>query len=219
MPPYRILSIDGGGVRGVFAAALLERVAEIDPQTLARVDLCAGTSTGGLIALGIADRMPPEAIVALFAENGGKIFSARFLKSLRDLNGFVGAEYRHHYLKDLVEATFGERTLADLPGKVLIPAFALDSGDSNGRPRSWVPKIFHNLEGSDTAGEKIVDVALRTSAAPMYFPSYQGHIDGGVIANNPSLVALTSVRSHDPSRSLDDLRAHAVDAKGAEGGE
>jgi len=210
LPAYRILSIDGGGIRGVFAAALLERVAGADAGSLDRIDLCSGTSTGGLIALGLADGMDPEAIVSLFAENGRKIFSARFLKSLRDLNGFVGAEYRHHYLRDLLEATFGDRTLADIPRRVLIPAFALDSGSSNGRPRSWVPRIFHNLEGSDTAGERIVDVALRTSAAPMYFPTYQGHIDGGVIANNPSLVALTSVRAHEPSRSLDEFRLLSV---------
>lgn len=215
MEPYRIVSIDGGGVRGIFAAALLEKIHHEAPEALARADLLAGTSTGGLIVLSLAYGMSPEEIVRLFEENGKRIFSGTFLGSIKDLNGFVGPEYRFNFLKGLLEERFGDTRLGDLERHVVIPAFSLDNlgpdGKPTGGPRSWHPRFLHNLPHDETYhGERLVDVALRTSAAPMYFPTYQGHIDGGVVANNPSLAAVTTVRRAAPDRSLASFRLLSI---------
>jgi hypothetical protein len=76
----------------------------------------------------------------------------------------------------------------------------------------WKPKFFHNFKGADSDGrEKIADVALRTSAAPTYFPAYQGYVDGGVVANNPAMAALA--QAIDPGtggQQLADLRIFSV---------
>ena len=71
--------------------------------------------------------------------------------------------------------------------------------------RHWKPKFFHNLErgGSKDGGELVVDVALRTSAAPTYFPSYQGYVDGGVVANNPTMAALAQALDTDIEAEVD----------------
>jgi len=211
MQPYRILSVDGGGVRGIFAAAMLEKLRTLREDALDRTDLMAGTSTGGIVVLGLAHGLSPREIVGIFSEHSEKIFSGTFLASLKNANGFYRPEYRHRYLKELLESVFGEARLGDLERGVLIPAFALDNGTSNGMPRSWHLRVFHNLPGDGSShAERVVDVALRTSAAPMYFPTYQGHIDGGVVANNPALAALTHVRSGAGAPPVDQLRLLSV---------
>ncbi len=194
--PYRILSLDGGGVRGVFTTTLLARLEAAAPF-LAKVDLFAGTSTGGIIALGLAAGLVPDDLTRLYLENMARIFPESHLDGLAFLAKLVAAPYGNAVLRRALTETFegrGLRTLGDLSRRVLVPTFDLDSSTgpaSRPGPRRWKPKFFHNFPGPGSdAGEGIVDVALRTSAAPTYFPSYQGFVDGGVIANNPSMVAL-----------------------------
>jgi hypothetical protein len=81
--------------------------------------------------------------------------------------------------------------LADLQKKVLIPTFDLDNEDKDSR--NWKPKFLHNFTRPGNDGHvSVVDAALRTSAAPTYFPSYQGFIDGGVVVNNPAMCAVAN---------------------------
>jgi patatin-like phospholipase/acyl hydrolase len=193
---YHILSLDGGGIRGVFTTTLLSRLEAAAPF-LATVDLFAGTSTGGIIALGLAAGLTPDELTDLYLGIGAEIFPESRLGQLAILGKLVTAPYDNAVLKRALTDVFsrrGLRTLGDLQRRVLVPTFDLDSGEgpaSKAGRSTWKPKFFHNFpgEGSDAA-EPIVDVALRTSAAPTYFPSYQGFVDGGVIANNPSMVAL-----------------------------
>jgi patatin-like phospholipase/acyl hydrolase len=193
---YRILALDGGGVRGVFTTTLLGRLEAARPF-LAKVDLLAGTSTGGIIALGLAAGMAPEELTGLYLDTDARIFPESHLGALALLGKVFAAPYDTAVLKRVLEEAFARRgvsVLGDLARRVLIPTFDLDSSSGPaGRPgpRTWKPKFFHNFPGPGSdAGERIVDVALRTSAAPTFFPSYQGFVDGGVIANNPSMVAL-----------------------------
>jgi hypothetical protein len=77
-----------------------------------------------------------------------------------------------------------------LTKKVLIPSFQLDNEAKPPDERQWKPKFFHNYPGPDSDGDEAPgDVAMRTSAAPIYFPTYQVYIDGGLVANDPSMAA------------------------------
>jgi patatin-like phospholipase/acyl hydrolase len=117
-----------------------------------------------------------------------------------DLGRVAGAEYDSKNLSRELTRIFGHTTLARLKRKVLVTAFDLDSGDDPDHPvppqeRSWKPKIFHNFKGRDSDGKmRVRDVALYTSAAPTYFPSVDGYIDGGVYANNPAMCALAQTQ-------------------------
>ena len=108
-----------------------------------------------------------------------------------DLGNATGADYDHDGLKQALKVEFGSTRLKSLEKRVLVPAFDLDARKTKSRPRTWKPKFFHNFPGGDSDGEHLVrDVAIRTSSAPTYFPAYQGYVDGGVVANNPSMAAL-----------------------------
>ena len=198
--PYRILSLDGGGIRGLITTVLLERLSAAVPGWLDKVDLLAGTSTGGIIALGLAHGLSPAAIRELYFDKAPLIFKDSLWDNITDLGNLIGAEYNNKQLRLALEAVAGEATLADLPKKVLIATFDLDNEAADTAQRSWKAKFFHNFEGDDCDGEaRLVDVALYTSAAPTYFPSAGGFIDGGVVANNPALAAITQTQ---------DSRAH-----------
>ena len=209
MATFRILSLDGGGLRGLITARLLQRL-NAHPEVagfLDDVDLIAGTSTGGILALALAAGHPPEDICGLYLHKGAEIFNDSIWDNIRDLGRTVGAEYSNKTLRRELDLLFADTTLAELGRKVTIPTFDLDNEADSAR-RSWKPKIFHNFIGSDSDGAmKAADVAMYTSAAPTYFPSVDGYIDGGVFANNPSMVAIAqaiSARNHASERATID---------------
>lgn len=189
---YRILSLDGGGLRGVLTAKLLERLESAQPGFLSQVNLFAGTSTGGVLALGLALGLSPTDMGRLYTQAASQVFADSIWDDIRDLGRLTGADYSNQPLKQAILELIGDITLGDLPRQVLISSFQLDNNaQTPGLPRTWKPKFFHNFPGPDSdAAEKVVDVALRTSAAPAYFPIYQGYVDGGVVVNNPSMCAL-----------------------------
>lgn len=182
---FRILSFDGGGIRGALTVRLLKRLAEKHPNIAVEADLLAGTSTGSLIALGLAKGMTLDELVRLYSkESGEKIFSPRYRALLRP-------RYSNRNLAELLSSAFGETLrLGDLPRTVVIPAFRITGGEE-GR---WSPVFFHNFPGSAYLDMRVVDVGLASSAAPVYFPSHQDYVDGGVIATNPSTAAIAITR-------------------------
>ncbi len=191
---YRILSLDGGGIRGVLSCTLIDRLEQANPGFLESIDLFAGTSTGGILTLGLGAGKSPVDMRNLYEKNADKIFAQDVLEKILHISvdQLVEANYSNKALKAALQREFGPITLGDLKKKVLVSSFDLDNLASGaGKIRSWKPKFFHNYPGPGTdAAESVVDVALRTSAAPTYFPIYQGFIDGGVVANNPSMCAL-----------------------------
>ena len=206
---YRILSFDGGGIRGLVTLALLKRLESQIPNLIKGADLLAGTSTGGIIALGLAAGKSVDEMIALYRDNGSKIFDDSWWDDLRDLGGLAGADYDQKNLGKILTGLFPDTKLKDLGKRVLIPSFNLDDGDPDATKRTWGPKFFHNFPGTDSDGEElVVDVALDTSAAPTYFPTHGTYIDGGVVANNPSLAAVAQTqdtRNTDPVPVLGDI--------------
>ena len=195
MPNFRILSFDGGGIRGVLTAVLLNRLLGEYPTLLQdrpdTITMFAGTSTGGILALGIAAGLTPAQIRDLYVTNGKLIFDSSWTRDVVEIGGLSGAKYDNVNLKQILQETFGALKLKDLKPRVLIASFSLDNQAPDPSSRTWNPKFFHNFSGADSDGESLlVDVAMSTSAAPTYFPSYGVYVDGGVIANNPSMAAV-----------------------------
>lgn len=124
----------------------------------------------------------------------------------------VGAEYDNKNLQEILTGVFGTTTLQQLNKRVLVPAFELDNQALPGKVHTWKPKFFHNFPGPDSDGQEVtVDVALRTSAAPTYFPVYQSYIDGGVVANNPSMAALAqAIDANTGKQNLGELRLFSL---------
>lgn len=202
---YRVLSLDGGGMRGLVTTVLLQKLTE-QPDLrnfLDSVDLIAGTSTGGLIALGLAKGLSLEAIKRVYVEEGPEIFPKsqwdRMLPSLpvggwtENLDRIRSAEYDTAPLDRTVHKMLEETKLTELTKSVLITSFDLCGIDKVGR-QIWKPKLFHNLPGEDTDDIKAYKVALYTTAGPTVFPSVDGYIDGGVFGNNPSMCALAQTQ-------------------------
>jgi len=197
MARYRVLSIDGGGIRGIVTIILLQRLRSLPGLRgiLDHIDLIAGTSTGGLLALGLAKGLKLHALRALYEEKGRDVFDDSWLDDVVDLGTLIGAEYSSDKLEAELQRVFGTATLGDLPGKVLITSFDLDNENPDPARRTWKPKLFHNLPGESNDHDRLVyKVALYTAAAPTYFPAVDGYIDGGVYANNPSMCALAQTQ-------------------------
>lgn len=187
--PYRILSMDGGGIRGLLTLQVLKRLIAKRPTLLSEVDLFAGTSTGGLIALGLAHGLSIDTLEGLYLKHGAAIFKDTLWDDIKDLGQLIGADYSLDTLLTICKKQFGATTLGQLKRRVVVSAFDLD--DPSAVPRRWKPKFFHNLGGVDSDDAFLAcDAAVATSAAPTYFPAYKGYIDGGVVAGNPSMAAV-----------------------------
>jgi patatin-like phospholipase/acyl hydrolase len=210
MSKYRVVSIDGGGIRGLVTIILLQRIVATPglENLLDSIDLIAGTSTGGLLTLGIARPIDLAKIRDLYVTKGPKIFDDSWLDDLVDLGKLRGADYDIRPLRRELNKLFGKTTLGQLNKRVLIAAFDLDNEDSDPAKRTWKPKLFHNFPGPNNDRTSLaVDVGLYTSAAPTYFPSVDGYIDGGVYATNPAMCALAQTQDgrYSPTPPLDDV--------------
>ena len=197
---YRILSIDGGGIRGIIPLVILERLDTAMPGWRAGIAMYAGTSSGGLIALCLANGMRPRDILDLYMTKGAEVFSRSLWHEIKEIDDLIGPKFDSDLRLALCTAVLGTSLrLGDLAPDVLITAFDLDDrSQPDPSKRFWKAKIFHNMQTVDSkdtdVGEYAYRVAMRTSAAPTYFSSYDGFVDGGVFANNPSMCALAQTQ-------------------------
>ncbi len=188
---YRILALDGGGMRGYLTARLLQRLEEMRPGWISKVDLFAGTSTGSIIALALAYSLSTREISTIYARDAPKIFAVSLTDRLLDGGGLIGPRYRVRRLGALLRGVFHDLRLVDLDKRVLVPAFRLDGADPTDSHRRWRPQLFHNFPDAG-ANEQLTarQVALYSSAVPAVFASVDGYVDGGVYAANPTLCAI-----------------------------
>lgn len=178
-----ILAIDGGGIKGVVPAAFLAQVEQVLGERVAPYfDLIAGTSTGGIIALGLGLGLSASEILKFYTRLGPSVFAGGvFFRSMRRLGV---AKYDAGSLRKALEQTFGDRTLGESTTRLIIPSLNLETG------RVHIFKTAHHPRFEIDYQERAVDVALATAAAPTYFPTYRSSkgiplIDGGTWANNP----------------------------------
>jgi patatin-like phospholipase/acyl hydrolase len=193
MSNYKILSLDGGGIRGMVTVVLLQKISQQlgSEDWLKKFNLIAGTSTGGLLTLALAHGLDLQTMRDVYVNKGEDIFDDSWLDDLKDLGKIMGADYDIRNLEKELKRIFGETKLKDMQRRMLVTAFDLDNEATVKSKRTWKPKIFHNFPGNDNDGEELAyKVGLYTAAAPTYFESVDGYIDGGVFANNPSMCAL-----------------------------
>lgn len=199
----RILSIDGGGIKGVFPASFLTTVEDsIEGRVADYFDLIVGTSTGGIIALGLGLGLSARDILRFYEDSGPEIFGGnRLIRSIRRLRV---AKYSNRPLRCALESVFGERKLGESSKRLVIPSLNLENGEV------YIYKTAHHPRFERDYRTKAADVALATAAAPTYFPTHQSAvgtplIDGGVWANNPTgLAAVEAIGVLD--RPKDSLR-------------
>ncbi len=195
---FRILSIDGGGIRGIFPAAVLaglERRFTNGRSIADYFDLIAGTSTGGILALGLGGGYSARELLELYTIRGYEVFPpfaaspvGRLKAWLRDQKHYARYLYDCDALKRLLTDKLGDRLFGDSRVRLCIPAF-------EGRHSEvFVFKTPHHPDYKTDRFERMVTVGLATAAAPTYFRplEHQGYtlVDGGVWANNPIMLAV-----------------------------
>ncbi|KAL7595982.1 hypothetical protein Lser_V15G31256 [Lactuca serriola] len=212
-----ILSIDGGGIRGIIPATILafleSQLQELDGKD-ARLadyfDVVAGTSTGGLVSAMLTapdqKKRPLYAakdIVPFYMEHGPKIFPQHrgvWGSIVKTMKMLIGPKYNGNYLQKLIKEKLGNTRLNETLTNVVLPTFDI---------KRLQPIMFSTYEAdvNPCYNAKLSDICISTSAAPTYFPPYYfkndnengrnseefNLVDGGVAVNNPALVAISQV--------------------------
>lgn len=190
---FRILSIDGGGIRGIFPAAILARL-ELEHAARNPIgtyfDLIAGTSTGGILALGLGAGLSANVLLAIYLGRGDEIFPPLGSVGtwLRNAYQFAAYSYDRAALESVLTDTLGDRLFGESRNRLCIPSF-------DGRHSEvFVFKTPHHPDYRTDRYQRMVDVGLATSAAPTYFRplDHGGYrlVDGGVWANNPTMIGV-----------------------------
>ncbi|GAA4366199.1 hypothetical protein GCM10023185_37180 [Hymenobacter saemangeumensis] len=194
---FKVLCIDGGGIKGLYSATILQHLEEqYNCKISDHFDMLCGTSTGGIIALALSLKISAADICRFYREEGPKIFprAGWGKRSHRLISGFRqilwGGKFSDEPLKHALNQVFGDQVLGESHNLLCIPSYTVTEA------RPYIFKFDHK-EGQLSRDNKAryVDVALATSAAPTYFPVAENanydnkqFIDGGVWANNPTLV-------------------------------
>jgi uncharacterized protein len=191
---FQVLSLDGGGICGIFSAALLAGLEkDLGRSVLDHFDLVVGTSTGGVIAAALGAGICPAGVVDLYVSEMRTIFpGSRPLRSMRQL---FRPKYRTEGLKALLCRVLGDKTLGDSCVPLVIPSFDL------GENRVYLFKTPHHERLKRDWRVPLWQAAVATSAAPTFFPAFslpEDHVrlvDGGVWANNPAMVGVVEAVS------------------------
>lgn len=185
---------------------ILKRIIDKFPTLLQNVDLFAGTSIGGVLGLGFAMGHDINSVEQNFVRGIPLAFNTNPARLLGFYAG-VCPKYDNSKFKVFLRSLYGTTKIGELSKKVVIPTFCLD--DEAPSHRRWRAKIFHNFDGEDSDKDaRLVDLAMATSAAPVFFPTYEKYVDGALIANNPALCAVAQTqdkRNTEPRPNQDDI--------------
>lgn len=214
MPPdrFQILALDGGGAKALFTALILARLEEdLGVSISDSFDLIAGTSAGGIVALALGAGLAPSEIVTHYKSLVETVFPSVRRRWWRRLRQLTNPVYDAGPLRTALEGVLGKNKLGESAKRLVIPAWDVQAGTVH------IFKTPHHRRLKRDWRLPMVDVALATSAAPLYFPAARvdGHrlIDGGVWANNPSVVAIAEAVSmlDVPLRAIRILNVGTID--------
>lgn len=215
-----VLSLDGGGIRGLLPAMFLTAIETYTGKAISELfDIISGTSTGGLLALALVkpdqqDKSKPafkaEELIGLYEKEGEKIFASSTFDGLLRLGGLTEEKYPAESLESLLAEYFADTPLADALADVLITSYDI----KNRQPFYFKSRLARNLESFNFA---MKDVARATSAAPTYFEPAQVSpvedlnkedprkwylVDGGIFANNPGLLAYAEANRGEHQKNI-----------------
>jgi hypothetical protein len=190
--PFRILSLDGGGIKGTYTAAFLGGIEEMTGKRMVdHFDLIVGTSTGGIIALALGLGVPARDILRFYEEKGPAIFA---LIGVQDrMRAMLRQVFRSKHstgpLREALLEVFGNRVVGDSQTRIVVVSYDGSSGDVH------LIKTAHHPRFKRDYSMSAVEAALATSAAPTFLPVFIGDcgtklVDGGVWANCPGAVAV-----------------------------
>lgn len=191
---FKILCIDGGGIKGLYSAEVLNTLEHTYGPLSDYFDMLCGTSTGGIIALGISAKIPMQDIVKFYESKGASIFSQKkkfwpFRDQLLVLKqSLICSKYSSRSLREALVEVFGGRKIAESNNLLCIPSYNVTCAQTR-----VFKKDYRQFNQDDQ--KTYVDVALATSAAPTYLPLHTinnvDYIDGGLWANDPTQVAIS----------------------------
>lgn len=195
----KVLSIDGGGIRGIIPAILIDALQQrIGNEPWRTFDLISGTSTGGIITVGIGTACnsgkpySPQQLIDLYVQNGAAIFQKNILTPEREL---ILPKYSPAGLEGVLQKFFGDTQFNSALTPLLVSSYDL---------QSQLPFFFksHKIAANKDYNWWVRDIARATSAAPTFFPPFHlargtedyALVDGGVFVNNPSMAAYVEAR-------------------------
>ena len=201
----KILSIDGGGIRGIIPALILAQIEKRTKRKISEMfDLIAGTSTGGILALCLTKpdskgnpQYSAEDIVKLYEDEGMNIFRKSPWKSVVPVMNMIESKYPKEGIEDVLQKYFGNTKLSSALTNVIIPSYDIERRK---------PFFFKSREKEEHKRKDFMmkHAARATSAAPTYFESakidlpknedYFLLIDGGVFANDPAMCAYAEAK-------------------------
>lgn len=191
--PFRILAIDGGGIKGIFPAAVL---AHIEADVLGGrsvvdcFDMIVGTSTGGILALGLAAGKSAQQLLELYMVDGKNVFppACWLTRPWRFLRSFLSPRYDDEALTAMLGKVLKDRRFADARTRLCIPAFEGRHGEV------FIFKTPHHPDYRKDGYELMTTIGKATAAAPTFYAALDSggyrYVDGGVWANCPAMIGV-----------------------------
>jgi len=214
---HKVLSIDGGGIRGIIPAMVLAEIERRTGKATSELfDSVAGTSTGGILALGLTkpgeDGKPEhsaEKLIELYETEGGKIFDRPVWHRIHSVAGVAEEKYPAKGIEEVADEYFGDVRLDEALTEVLVTAYEIENKWIENKREPWFFKRRHARDPKRREGDnfRMREVARATSAAPTFFEPFlvEGGphdgcalIDGGVHSNNPAMCAYVEARKIHP---------------------
>ncbi|GAB1219968.1 hypothetical protein ENUP19_0047G0027 [Entamoeba nuttalli] len=175
---FRVLSLDGGGVKCIYQCVLLKRIIKEIPDFFDKIDLVTGLSASSLVSVSILLGLDMEFVIKVM-----EAVSLETFKNESHLAGIAGHQFTNKFLKVMGERLLGNLTINDLPRNCCIQSFLIDTGKDDTK-RTSKAMLYNNFM-KETYDKDLKNICLQSAAAPGYFDPLNNHVDGSLLVNNP----------------------------------